>query len=170
MRITVLQWNVWFKEDIDRVVRVIKKLNPDVVCVQELTQGYNEQTQDNTWEHIKLELGYDAIHQTIPIITDSENWIQANAIFSRYPILSHKEHWLHAPTDYWVSSGSIKQLCIEIRDLLHKDKESFNVGIEFLRLKLQNNRTALTNYELYLRNDFSEFESNLGNILPAIVI
>lgn len=71
------------------------------------------------------------------------------------------------PVEYWVSSGSVKQLCLEVRDLLHKDKESFDAGIKFLQVKLRNNRTALTNYELYLRKDFPEFETHLKGILPT---
>lgn len=70
------------------------------------------------------------------------------------------------PLEYWVSSGSVKQLCLEVRDLLHKDQDSFDAGIKFLKIKLRNNRTALTNYELYLRKDFPEFEQHLGDILP----
>ncbi len=97
MRVKVLQWNVWFKEDIDKVVGVIKDLDVDIVCLQELTQGYVEQTQDNTWEHIQHELGYYGVHQTIPITTDADEWLQANAIFSRYPLHSQREHWLHTP-------------------------------------------------------------------------
>jgi endonuclease/exonuclease/phosphatase family metal-dependent hydrolase len=99
MPIKILQWNVWFKEDIDRVVDVLKELNADIICLQELTQGYHEQSKDNTWEHIQDELGYYGVHQTIPVITESEKWMQANAIFSRYPIIDHREHWLHKPKD-----------------------------------------------------------------------
>ena len=99
MQLEVLQWNVWFKEDIDKVIGVIKELNPDIVCLQELTQGYHEQPRDNTWEHIKQELGYYGVHQTIPIITESDEWLQANAIFSRYPLHNPEEHWLHSPAD-----------------------------------------------------------------------
>lgn len=100
MEVTVLQWNVWYKEKIDRVVDVIKDIDADIVCLQELTQGYVEQSQDNTWEHIQHELGYYGVHQTIPITTDLEGkWLQANAIFSRYPMNFKHEHWLHAPKD-----------------------------------------------------------------------
>ena len=97
MRFNVLQWNVWFKEDIDNVIGVLREINPDVICLQELTQGYAEQSQDNTWEHIKHELGYYGVHQTIPIVTDSDEWLQANAIFSRYPLHARQEEWLHEP-------------------------------------------------------------------------
>ena len=117
MRIDVMQWNVWYKENIDRVVEVIRDLNPDIVCLQELTQGYVEQSQDNTWEHIQRELGYYGVHQTIPITTDSDNWLQANAIFSRYPIVSHKEHWLHTPKDVEDTSDQFRGFLEAVIDL-----------------------------------------------------
>lgn len=70
------------------------------------------------------------------------------------------------PIEYWVSSGTLKQLCLEIRDYAHSDPEGFDAGITYIRTKLRNNRIALTNYHLYLRNDFPEFEKHLGDLLP----
>lgn len=97
MKISILQWNVWFREDIDNVIDVIKGLDVDVVCLQELTHGYIGQTQDNTWEYVQRELGFNRAHQSIPIITDTEQWQQANAIFTRFPINNRISHWLHEP-------------------------------------------------------------------------
>jgi endonuclease/exonuclease/phosphatase family metal-dependent hydrolase len=103
MQIDVMQWNVWFEEDIEKVVDVLKEHDSDIVCLQELTQGYREQKQDNTWEYISRELGFYAVHQSMPVITDSDRWIQANAIFSRSPIIFSKKHWIYTPQD--VDSG-----------------------------------------------------------------
>lgn len=105
MRIDVMQWNVWFEQDIEKVVDVLKEHDPDVICLQELTQGYKEQTRDNTWEYITRELGFYAVHQTMPVISGTDSWLQANAIFSRYPIIHHKEHWIHSPSPQDVASG-----------------------------------------------------------------
>lgn len=97
MQITVLQWNVWFREDIDNVVQVLRNIDADIVCLQELTQGYIEQTKENTWEHIQNELNYQCVHQTIPVRTESAQWSQANAIFSRYDLSNRTSNWLHVP-------------------------------------------------------------------------
>lgn len=72
-----------------------------------------------------------------------------------------------APSNYWVSSGAIKQLCVELRGYSKIDEAAYKHGIHFLRAKLSHNRTALINYQLYLRNDFPEFEPELNDILPA---
>jgi endonuclease/exonuclease/phosphatase family metal-dependent hydrolase len=97
--ITVLQWNVWFKENIERVLDVLKAQKADVICLQELTKGYIEQTQENTWEYIAHELGYEFYAQEIPIITSDAQWTQANAIFSKFPIKTRHREWLHKHHD-----------------------------------------------------------------------
>lgn len=71
-----------------------------------------------------------------------------------------------APANYWVSSGALKQFCIEVRGYATTDHEGFTHGINYLKTKLQNNNTALINYQLYLRGDFPEFEKYLKEILP----
>lgn len=71
-----------------------------------------------------------------------------------------------APTNYWISSGSIKQLCLEIRGYASTDPEGYVHGSNYLRTKLRLNSTALINYQLYLRDDFPEFEELLGDLLP----
>lgn len=99
MKINVLQWNVWFREDIDRVIEVIKRLDVDIICLQELTHGYIGQSQENTWEYIQNQLNFNCVHQSIPIITKDEQWRQANGIFSRFSIGEPRKHWLHVPVD-----------------------------------------------------------------------
>lgn len=100
MKINVLQWNVWYREDVDKVIDVIRELDVDIACLQELTHGYiGKSQQDNTWEYIQHQLGFDRVHQSIPIITDTEQWQQANAIFSRFELGETRRHWLHEPID-----------------------------------------------------------------------
>lgn len=95
MQLKILQWNVWFKEDIVRVVDVLKAHGADVICLQELTKGYVGQSHENTWEYIAHQLGYSFHFQEIPIITEDAQWLQANAIFSRYPLEHQMTAWLH---------------------------------------------------------------------------
>lgn len=95
----VLQWNVWYKENIERVIGVLKAQDADVICLQELTRGYIEQSRENTWEYIAHELGYAYRVQEIPIITAETQWSQANAVFSRWPILHRQAVWLHEPAE-----------------------------------------------------------------------
>jgi hypothetical protein len=70
------------------------------------------------------------------------------------------------PVNYWVSAGALKQFCLEIRGYSDVDLEGFANGLSYLRTKLRNNTIALINYELFLRDDFPEFEDSLKGILP----
>lgn len=70
------------------------------------------------------------------------------------------------PINYWISAGSLKQFCMEVRGYAEVDLEGFANGLSYLRTKLRNNTTALINYELFLRADFPEFNDSLQGIVP----
>jgi endonuclease/exonuclease/phosphatase family metal-dependent hydrolase len=99
MQLTVLQWNVWYKQNIQHVLEVLRAHPADVICLQELTHGYIGQNSINTWEYLARELGLDYKAQEIPILTETAQWLQANAIFSKYPITGSRAVWLHTPHD-----------------------------------------------------------------------
>jgi hypothetical protein len=68
--------------------------------------------------------------------------------------------------NYWIGAWTIKQFCLEIRGYAEVDLEGFANGLSYLRTKLRNNTPALINYELFLRNDFPEFEDSLKGVVP----
>lgn len=88
MRIKLLQWNILHKEKVENIVKTIKKLKPDIVCLQEL--GFNSIYNPlipNTAEFIKKGLEHHAFFQ------EAQRWkmddeIEAigNGIFSHFPI------------------------------------------------------------------------------------
>ncbi len=43
MKLTLLQWNIWYKEDIRNIAKEIKRINPDIVSLQELTVNLEDQ-------------------------------------------------------------------------------------------------------------------------------
>lgn len=118
--IGIYQLNAWIKEDIEKVAKEIRKTGAQIVCLQELTQGFPEQSHDDTIEYIQRKLGFYGVWQSIPI-DDPElgHWHQANAIFSRFPMSLPRKHWLHKPTsqtdqhrgyieaDVWVPGGEL---------------------------------------------------------------
>lgn len=71
------------------------------------------------------------------------------------------------PKNYWVSAGSLKQFCLEVRGYADTDLEGFASGVSYLRTKLRNNSIAQINYELFLRRDFPEFEGSLKGALSS---
>ncbi|MGF7229670.1 MAG: endonuclease/exonuclease/phosphatase family protein [Candidatus Saccharibacteria bacterium] len=94
MQVSILQWNVWYKEDIQNIAAFLKACPADIICLQELTQGYQE-TEPDTIEHIARALGYRYYGQGMPLPGNS--WVQANAIFTRFPLVSKSFQYINEP-------------------------------------------------------------------------
>lgn len=71
------------------------------------------------------------------------------------------------PVNYWISAGALKQFCMEVRGYAEVDLEGYASGLAYLRTKLRLNTPALINYQLFLRDDFPEFQDSLQGIVPA---
>jgi len=98
MDITVLQWNVWIFEKKKNLAKLIKQVDPDVVCLQELTIGSTFQDGANVIEYLANELGYNQFHKAIPNLAPSEGVGDlANGILTRLPILSTDWKWIQEP-------------------------------------------------------------------------
>ncbi len=92
----LLQWNVWYKEDIENILLQIQEINPDVICLQELTIGFDDQKVKNTIEFLSEKLGFNNYYKEMKPGTD--NWSIANSILTRYPIKSSYFNWINQPT------------------------------------------------------------------------
>jgi len=97
MQFSVLQWNVWFEENIEHILSFLQNNPADIICLQELTRGYLKQTQENTWEYLANQLGYNLHVKEIPVITPEAQWAQGNAILSKHPIVDTSWVWVHEP-------------------------------------------------------------------------
>lgn len=89
MTLKVLQWNVWYKENPERIADEILKIKPDVICAQELMT--NDNGSVDTAKSIAEKIGYNYVYvegDTWNNRDDKES--QGNAIFTRLPILSKK--------------------------------------------------------------------------------
>lgn len=96
MIVTLLQWNLWYKEDPHLIVQEIKKLNPDIICAQELIIHTGKEI--NTPEKIASCLKYDYVYQK------AESWdnreekeSQGNAIFYRLPLIKTSFTYIQDP-------------------------------------------------------------------------
>jgi endonuclease/exonuclease/phosphatase family metal-dependent hydrolase len=61
-----MQWNVMYSEDVGQVADFIKQSKPDIVCLQELTESY--QDRGDTAEMISEHLGYNSHYAYGPMI------------------------------------------------------------------------------------------------------
>jgi len=97
MQLSILQWNVWYNEDIRAIADVLKQHPADVLCLQELTIGH-VLFADKTPEYIAEQLGYHCYYKDIPIETTTGKGITlANAILSKFPITASRFVWINQP-------------------------------------------------------------------------
>lgn len=92
MNLSILQWNVWYKEDIRNIAAFLREHPADVICLQELAiQDIPE--NGHTPDYIAKQLGYHPFYKEIDLGKGKINI--ANGIFSKYPIVSTDWHWIN---------------------------------------------------------------------------
>ena len=96
MKISILQWNIWFKEDIEDIAKFLVDIKPDIVCLQELTVDYSEQSHLNTPKYVAGRLGYEYFAKEIELHGDGN---LANGIFSRFPITKKYSAHINEPAE-----------------------------------------------------------------------
>ena len=86
MNFRLLQWNVMYSENVAAVGEFVKQLDPDVVCLQELTHGYHEPGFD-TGAVLGEMLGYHGYFDYGPmVLPDGRQTLMGMGIFSRYAL------------------------------------------------------------------------------------
>lgn len=98
MNVKLLQWNIWYKEDIRNIAKEIKRISPDIVCLQELTVNHEDQEIKDTIKHVAETLDYNYYAPLIPLreLEDQELSL-ANGIFTKFPIKSQRRVWINEP-------------------------------------------------------------------------
>jgi endonuclease/exonuclease/phosphatase family metal-dependent hydrolase len=94
MKISILQWNIWYKEDIQNIAEFLQAHPADIICLQELTRDYAKQRTADTTKYISEKLGYAYYAEAM---RPNDEWIQCNAIFSRFPITDKYATWINEP-------------------------------------------------------------------------
>lgn len=94
MKLKILHWNIWFQEKAENILKLIKKINPDIICCQEVTIGSNFNDKRDVGKFIANELQYNynysrAHKYEFPITPKWESNYGWNAIFSRFPIIKN---------------------------------------------------------------------------------
>lgn len=91
----LLQWNIWYKEDINNIFRTIHEVNPDFICLQELTINHPEFNKGiDTPKYLANKLGFE--HYFKEAHDDPEN-IFGSGVFSRYPITATSFAFIREP-------------------------------------------------------------------------
>lgn len=92
-KVSILQWNTWYLEDIKNIAQFLSENKTDVVCLQELTINFDQQNNIHTPNYIAKQLGYHVYFQEITF-ADKEMKL-ANAVFSKYPVTNTRTVWVN---------------------------------------------------------------------------
>lgn len=99
MKITLLQWNVWTKEKPEKVVSLIRSVDPDIACLQELTIRPKSSGLLDVPEFLANELEYKHHYITAhEWQTDAGPKKQGNGIFSRFAIENKRHKFVQVPS------------------------------------------------------------------------
>ncbi|MBR2709008.1 endonuclease/exonuclease/phosphatase family protein [Candidatus Saccharibacteria bacterium] len=93
MVIKLLQWNIWFKENIDNILTELRRFDTDIVCLQELSITTADDSNAK-----KLKELYPFVYYEIAD-TFQDGRSQCNAILSKYPFLKTGKHFVQEPSD-----------------------------------------------------------------------
>jgi endonuclease/exonuclease/phosphatase family metal-dependent hydrolase len=96
MKLKFLQWNIWYKEDVDRIVEEIKRFQADVITAQEFIQ--HSAINLDTAKYIADKLGFNYFYHTADTWSGrEEKEAQGNAVFSRFPIKKTEHTYISPP-------------------------------------------------------------------------
>jgi len=98
MKISVLQWNVLYLQNVHNIATYLKANPADIICLQELTVNHPDQPEPDTPEYIAAQLGYQ--HYTIGSQFKMEGQDDVkivDGIFSRFPITHKRSVWINEP-------------------------------------------------------------------------
>jgi endonuclease/exonuclease/phosphatase family metal-dependent hydrolase len=100
MKVTILQWNVWFREQADNVMALIQETDADILCLQELTEDSTNNPGRNIPDELS-KLGYSSFYQRT---LKRPGYTMGNGIFSKFPIANTRhvyvQHEDPNSTDY----------------------------------------------------------------------
>lgn len=92
MKIKILQWNIWYKDcinNLDKIIRELKKWDADIVCLQEVSAN-------NDIEHLKR-LFKTYPHGYYAEADKFETRTQGNVILTKYPIINRETVFINEP-------------------------------------------------------------------------
>ena len=107
--IKLLQWNIWNNEDIDNIIKELKRIKADIVCIQELSIK-----DDNDIKIRKLKEVYPYIYYE-KADTFLDGYSQCNAILSKYPIYNKNYIYVREPSDDKKDYSKEGRVYIEIK-------------------------------------------------------
>jgi endonuclease/exonuclease/phosphatase family metal-dependent hydrolase len=122
MKISLLHWNIWVKEDPANILSLLKILKPDIVCLQELTTNSPRMNHMDVPGFLANSLSYhSAVFETTSKTKQGVTYAQLNGIFSRFP-LQNSQSRIVQTTDASLPSYSGEQRVAGFTDIVIDEK------------------------------------------------
>lgn len=90
MKISILQWNVWFKESADNILRELERWDADIVCLQELTTH----SAANPHRDIPSEIAALGYYPYFVQALHNDDTDMGNGIFSKFPLAGSRHMYV----------------------------------------------------------------------------
>ena len=136
----ILQWNIWYKEDINNIVEELKRIDADVVCIQELSFIGDDRNSVKVLNEIYPYIYYEVADTFL----DSRS--QCNAILSKYPFINKNKSYLQEPgtdkNDYSKEGRIYLEVSIDYNDKV------YNIGTTHLSYTHKFEETELKDKEV----------------------
>ena len=148
----ILQWNIQYKEDINSIAKELRKINADVVCVQELSFFDDDRTSVNVLDEIYPYVYYEIAD------TFLDGRSQCNAILSKYPFISKSKSYVQEPemdkNDY------SKEGRIYLEVFINYGNKIYNIGTTHLSYTHRFEETELKDKEVNKLIDIIKNKNN----------
>lgn len=136
----ILQWNIWYKEKIDNIVKELVRIDADVVCIQELSFVGNDRTNVKKLNEIYPHVYYEIAD------TFEDGRSQCNAILSKLPFIEKSKYYVQEPgldkNDY------SKEGRIYIEVLIKNNNKELRIGTTHLSYTHKFQETKLKDIEV----------------------
>ena len=136
----LLQWNIWFKENIDNIIMELKKIDADIICIQELSITAND---DSNVKKLKALYPY-MYYEIADTFLDGRS--QCNAILSKYPIIKTKKKYVQEPSNNKNDYSKEGRIYIEVE--LDINGRVINIGTTHLSYTHKFEETSLKDEEI----------------------
>lgn len=132
MQIKLLQWNILYKERIENVVKLLKEMNADIICLQELGIDcrFNPIVLD-TPSYVASQLGLNYYFERAHTKSDTTDMKAiGNGIFTKFSINKKSHFYVQEPKPIQKSFQDEGRVYIEVE--LNINDISFNVATTHL--------------------------------------
>ncbi|HVX90590.1 MAG TPA: endonuclease/exonuclease/phosphatase family protein [Candidatus Paceibacterota bacterium] len=122
----LLQWNIWNREDVENTLKLLREVDADILCLQELTAGDSESNNGaDLPARIAAELGLNYVFAPA---SDEAGKKYGDGIFSRFPIISSVSSCIQDPPPREKEEDYSSECRVYVEASIQLEDDVLNVG------------------------------------------